>query len=107
MMNNDNIISLDFKGPQDYLKEIADRVKTRRLEMNLTQEGLANRAGMKLPTYRKFERTGEISLKSLLSIAWVMDNLEDFNHLFSGRKYENFEEAINPKSRTKKRGKKK
>lgn len=107
MINNDNIISLDTKSPLDYLKEIACKVKARRLEMNLTQEGLATRAGMKLPTYRKFEHSGEISLKSLLSLAWVMDNLDDFDELFSNKKYENFATAINPQSRNRKRGKKK
>ncbi|MDO9153671.1 MAG: XRE family transcriptional regulator, partial [Paludibacter sp.] len=30
--------------------------------MNLTQSGLAKRAGVNIETYRKFERTGEISL---------------------------------------------
>lgn len=107
MYNNDNIISLDFKSPRDYLKEIAQKVKQRRLELNLTQEGLARRAGLKLPTYRKFEQTGEISLKSLISIAWVMDNLDDFNDLFSTRKYETFEDAISSNTITRKRGKKK
>ena len=59
----DNILSVIEEAPQEMAMRIAGQVKARRLEMNLTQEGLCVRAGIKLPTYRRFERTGEISLK--------------------------------------------
>ena len=34
-------------------KQLVDRVRMRRLTLNLTQEGLAKRAGIPLPTDRK------------------------------------------------------
>ena len=58
-----NIISFNILTPDDVAKQIATRVKARRLELNLTQEGIAARAGLKFATYRRFEQTGEISLK--------------------------------------------
>lgn len=108
MLFNNTIISLDEKLPHDYLKIISQNVKARRLEKNLTQEGLASRAGLKLPTYRKFEHTGEISLFSLLKIAWVLDMLDDFDLLFTKKQYESIEEVISEsKIKQRKRGKRK
>jgi len=60
----------------------AERVKSRRLEKNLTQEGLALRSGVSLGSLKRFERTGEISLKSLIYLALALNCLEDFDHLF-------------------------
>jgi len=44
--------------------------------MGLTQEGLASRAGVPLPTLRKFEQKGLISLESYLKLLWVLNALE-------------------------------
>jgi len=57
-----NILSFNISTPNDISSQIASRVKARRLELNLTQEGLSTRAGLKFATYRRFEQTGEISL---------------------------------------------
>lgn len=45
--------------------------------MELTQEGLAERSGVALPTLRKFERTGVLSLESFLKLHMVLGGLED------------------------------
>ena len=55
-----NILAFDVLSPSEVALQIAARVKTRRLELNLTQEGMAARAGLKFATYRRFEQTGEI-----------------------------------------------
>ena len=52
-------------------------IKARRLQQGLTQAGLAARAGVSLPTLRKFEQKGLISLESFLKIAMVLGALED------------------------------
>ena len=70
-----NIISFNLSTPDDVAKQIADRVKARRLELNLTQEGIATRAGLKFATYRRFEQTGEISLKGLLQIGFALNSM--------------------------------
>ena len=41
--------------------KIADSIRARRLSMELTQEGLAERSGVPLATLRKFEQKGAIS----------------------------------------------
>ena len=57
-------------------KMLVEHTRARRLETGLTQEGLAKRAGVTLPTLRKFEQKGTISLESFLKILLVLDALE-------------------------------
>ena len=52
-MNN---ILFNITNPNDVAKQIAARVKARRLELNLTQEGMSAKAGVKFATYRRFDR---------------------------------------------------
>lgn len=102
-----NIISINIASPHDIALQIASRVKSRRLELNLTQEGIALRAGVKFATYRRFEQTGEISLKGLLRIGFALDALSDFDTLFAQRRYQTLDDVLNEKTITRKRGKRK
>lgn len=88
------MILLDSNIHRSITLGIAANVKKQRLEMNLTQEGLAVRSGMKLPTYRKFEHTGQISLDGLLKIAFALNALQDFQYLFAGRQYASIQDVI-------------
>lgn len=56
---------------------IAENARASRLQMELTQEGLAKRSGVPLPTLRKFEQKGVISLESFLKIQMVLDGLDN------------------------------
>lgn len=69
------MLSIKAKTPPDVASELAGRVKARRLELNLTQAAFAAKAGLKLPTYRLFERTGQISLRGLLQCGFALDSL--------------------------------
>ncbi len=62
---------------------VAARVKALRLALNLSQEGLARRTGISTGTIKRFEKTGQISIDSLLEIAIVLGYLDEFNRLFS------------------------
>ena len=101
-----NILPVNTDTPQEISMRIAQKAKARRLEMNLTQEGLCVRAGINLSTYRRFERTGEISLKSLLQIAFAMNALRDFDALFAQRQYQSIDELLSGQTTIRKRGKK-
>ncbi|NOY71718.1 MAG: helix-turn-helix transcriptional regulator [Gammaproteobacteria bacterium] len=57
-------------------KKLAENLRARRLSTGLTQEGLANRSGVSLPSLRKFEQKGGISLESFLKLLMVLDILE-------------------------------
>ena len=76
-----NIVSIDLKTPKDVQKELAGRFRGRRLALNLTQEGLATRSGVTWSSLKRFERTGLISLDSLLNLALVLDCLSDFDQV--------------------------
>ena len=104
LMNN--IISFNISTPDDVAKQIATRVKARRLELNLTQEGIAARAGLKFATYRRFEQTGEISLKGLLQIGFALNALSEFDALFAEKQYQSLDDVLNEQNVIRKRGKK-
>ena len=101
-----NIISFNLSTPDDVAKQIAARVKARRLELNLTQEGIATRAGLKFATYRRFEQTGEISLKGLLQIGFALNSLSEFDTLFTQKQYQSLDDVLNEQNFIRKRGKK-
>lgn len=101
-----NIISFNMSTPDDVAKQIATRVKARRLELNLTQEGIAARAGLKFATYRRFEQTGEISLKGLLQIGFALNALSEFDALFAQKQYQSLDDVLNEQNVIRKRGKK-
>ena len=85
------MLSIKVKTPPDVASELAGRVKARRLELNLTQAAFAAKAGLKLPTYRLFERTGQISLRGLLQCGFALDMLADFDAVFAQRKFRTME----------------
>ena len=101
-----NIISFNIATPDDVAKQIATRVKARRLELNLTQEGIAARAGLKFATYRRFEQTGEISLRGLLQIGFALNALSEFDALFAQKPYQSLDDVLNEQNVIRKRGKK-
>lgn len=101
-----NILSFINTSPNDVATQLAIRVKARRLELNLTQEGLATRAGIKFATYRRFEQTGEISLRGLIQIAFALNTLSEFDNLFAQKQYQSLDDVLNEQVVNRKRGKK-
>lgn len=76
------MISLNLLTPLECLAQIAQRAKMKRLSLNLSQKNLSMRSGVSLGSIKRFERTGKISLESLLKLALVLECLESFNSLF-------------------------
>lgn len=67
-------------------KKLVDNIRERRLQMELTQEGLAERSGVPLPTLRKFEQKGLISLESFLKLLSVVGGLEEMVDILKPKK---------------------
>lgn len=101
-----NMIVFDIQNPNEVALQIAARAKSRRLELNLTQEGMAARAGLKFATYRRFEQTGEISLRGLLQIGFALNALSEFDALFAQKQYQSLDDVLNEQNVARKRGKK-
>ena len=72
-----------LKTSRDVRVALAERVRAERLRQNITQEKLAEGAGISLSTLRRFESTGDITLKDLTEIAFVLRRLDGFESLFS------------------------
>jgi len=100
-----DIDAIIFKTPDSIMKNIAERVKERRLEKNFTQKAFAKRAGVGYDAYRRFENTGEITLQKLILCAIILDATEDFSKLFSTKSYQNMDELLkNKEAKNRKRG---
>ena len=63
--------------------DIAKRLQSRRLALTLTQKGLELRSGVSLGTIKRFERTGNISLESLLKLTIALGVDNEMEVLFS------------------------
>ena len=102
---NDNILSLIYKTPNLIMSGIAQRVKQRRLEKGWTQKMLAAKAGLSLPSYRRFESSGEISVRSLVMLAFALDMTDEFETLFSSKTYQSIDDIVkSEQTKQRKRG---
>ena len=88
------MIELTLNTPASEAIDLAYRVKKRRLALHLTQAALAQKAGMPLPTYRRFEQKAQISLQCLLSIASALNALDDFHSLFASDTWNTLDEML-------------
>jgi transcriptional regulator with XRE-family HTH domain len=64
---------------------LVERVKARRRKMKITQVGLAEISDVSFGSVKRFETTGQISLKSLIKIALVLKCEKDIEALFKRR----------------------
>jgi transcriptional regulator with XRE-family HTH domain len=72
---------ISLKSATEIARELARRVRERRLRHGWTQAELAERAGVKPSTYILFERTGRIAVIRLLKILEVLDLANEFDHI--------------------------
>lgn len=101
-----NITHPALQTPFDVQHELAAKVKARRLALNISQVELAVRSGMSLSSLRRFEKTGEISLRSFLEVALVLGELKEFSALFRPLQTVSlFEEVPRPRQRSRKKSK--
>ena len=84
------------KTPHDIKESLRQRFKTRRKQLKLTQKELATKADVSLGSLKRFETTGQISLDSLLKLAFVLECLEDFDEVCEEREEmpESLEEVL-------------
>lgn len=85
---------ITFFSPKELAEDLSERARTRRLQFNLTQRELADRAGVSFGSVKRFEQTGEISLKHLLRIAVVLNATDAFESLFDSSQYQSVREVV-------------
>ena len=64
------------------IDDLTERFKKRRKERKISQKALAQASGVSYASLRRFEQTGEISLRSLVKLANAIGCLSDFEELF-------------------------
>jgi transcriptional regulator with XRE-family HTH domain len=77
------MLTIDDRSPDEIAMDVARRARRARLDEDLTQSGLAERAGVSLGSLRRFERTGQISLQSLVKLAFALDATDNIDALFA------------------------
>ncbi|MEA2017543.1 MAG: helix-turn-helix transcriptional regulator [Campylobacterota bacterium] len=101
------MITINITTPDSIIEQLKIKLKQMRLSMNLTQDGLAKRSGVSLGSLKRFESSGNISLKSLLKLSLVLECLDDFQNIANPKKevINSLDDILNTKVKsTKKRG---
>ncbi len=70
-----------LKTDSEVVGELAERWREVRLSQNLAQQELAERAGLSLRTYRRFEQEGQISLKRFVAVVHALNRLGDLESI--------------------------
>ncbi|QOL33061.1 helix-turn-helix transcriptional regulator [Bifidobacterium eulemuris] len=79
--------------PGDVSAGVAERMVARRKERHMSQAQLASVSGVSLGSLRRFEQLHEISLTSLVSIAFALQCENDFESLFANPYYATIEDV--------------
>ena len=78
----------------EQLSDLAARLRVLRLAADLTQAGLAARAGVSRASLRRFEATGQIALESLVRLALALGRERDLDALLAPPPLASLDEII-------------
>ncbi|MEX0445739.1 helix-turn-helix domain-containing protein [Xenorhabdus sp. SGI246] len=79
---------LSFYTAYDVQHELKDFIKRQRKQQKITVESLSKRSGVPYSTIRKFERTGNISLRQFLMLMEAIGELSPLHELTKERERE-------------------
>ncbi len=78
----------------DRLRALGDRARQLRLALRLPQTELAQRAGVSVPTVKRFEHSGTATLENALRLATVLNADAAFDTLFAPPEHRSIDEAL-------------
>lgn len=88
--------ALQFVAYYEKQLEIAKRFIAIRKCKKISQQRLSVLSGVSYASIRRFEKTGDISLASLVKLALALQLYDDLDNLFKNhRNYKSIEEVIN------------
>lgn len=67
---------LSLHSPSEIQQKLAHAVQARRKKMKLSRHALAERSAVPAPTIKRFETTGEISLRQFVLLWQCVDRLD-------------------------------
>lgn len=95
-MIRNNILSLlesfVLDNPDEISKDIAKDFRKRRIEKAISQKAMAEKSNVPLATLRRFESTGQISLRSLVALAIGLGYVSELSSVFRESKYSTLDE---------------
>jgi len=71
----------DQKSPKETMILLSKNIIALRKQDKMTQKELSERSGVAYASVRKFEKTGIISLESLLKICDILNRLSEFESI--------------------------
>lgn len=83
-----------FMTTDEIVANLANRFKKIRKVKKISQEELANISNVSYGTIKRFERSGEISLHSLVKLCVALDIVEEINDLFKEIPFADISEVI-------------
>ena len=96
MPDTNNILSLlegfTLDNPDDIAQSMADDLRKRRIEKNITRDQLAEQSGVVVSNIARFEQKGLISLRNLISLAMALGYTSELKNVFAQPKYSTMEE---------------
>lgn len=91
--------ALEFVTYYEKQLEIAKRFVLIRKNRKISQRRLSEISGVSYASIRRFEKTGDISLASLVKLALALQLYDDLDNLFKIRKeYKSIEEVISERN---------
>jgi len=70
------------KTTSEIQDDIKAKFRAKRKALKITQEALSIKSGVNLGSLKRFESSGQISLKSLLKLAFVLECLDEFEGIY-------------------------
>ncbi len=70
------------KTPLDVMQELVLKTQQLRKKNGISQLELSKRSGVSFGSIKRFETSGQISLESLLKVAYFFNRLDDFTAVF-------------------------
>jgi len=67
--------------PPEVRKTLAERHRTLRKQLKVSQEEMADRSGVSLGSLKRFENTGKISLDSFLKLMHLLGRLSELDNI--------------------------
>lgn len=74
---------LTLKSRNELLTELVERCRCTRLRQNVTQKEAAQRAGIPLSTYRRFEQSGQLSLERFVAVLHALNEAAALEQLLT------------------------
>lgn len=88
------MLTLKLTSPAEIIKDVAARMKRRRIDLALTQRELAERSGVSYGSLRLFEETGKASFEAVVKIAFALEAESEFETLFPPRPAKTLDEIV-------------